>query len=171
MTIPEKQNIVRQRWLVAFFIYAIWLALYYGLTMALGYYRDVINNRSQNNEAIIGSLAIFILITGMLLMHYYFGYIKRGPRLLAWISIIGGIKFIAKIPEIVSELKNLFLEFGLTSLIIDYCYILEIAGLFVCSYYLFNCWKLYSLNSDIKLSDNSRPSISDHSSGAESCGD
>lgn len=161
MYTPEKENIIRQRWLVSFYMYAFWVFLYYGFFVALAFCRDVISNMMQKDNVAAGLLIVFMAITGYLLVHYYFGYKKKGTRLLAWLLIVGGLKFISKIPEIISDIKGLFIEFGLTNSIVNFSYILEISGICLVTYYLINSWKLYSLNSAIKYGNKKNATVAD----------
>ncbi len=170
MYTSEKENIIRHRWLGAFYVYAFWILLYYGFYMSLACYQDVTNNTintMQKNNVLTGF--IFIVLIVLLFVHYYFGYKKRGTRLLAWMTIIGGLKFISKIPATVSDVQSIFVKFGLTNFIINCGYVLEIGGLLICTYYLINCWKLYSLNSAIKHANNKNKNISDSECGEKVC--
>ncbi len=157
--ILDHENLIRSAWLKSFTIYSSFIFIYYSITMLTAYYVEKLNRVSNISvsQAIALSLVLFAILGASLATHYYFGYKKRGTYLLAWITILGGLKFASTIPATLSDMKINIEQFGFFNPIINFFHFLEISAIGITVYYLINCWELYSLNSKIKkqkISDN-----------------
>lgn len=154
--ILEHTSNIRASWLKSFKIYGIFSFVYFNVHYITAFYADVINNNSNISlESAIGiTLFMLAMISSMLALHYYFGYKKQGTYLLAWVSIFGGLKLLSNILTMLKEMPISFNEFGVFNPIINFYYILEIGAICIAGYYLNNCWKLYSLNAELKKQSN-----------------
>ncbi|NHZ87228.1 MAG: hypothetical protein GWP19_15370 [Planctomycetia bacterium] len=145
MDLLEKENTIRRKWLRAFCIYASFVFLNNALDLLL----ICCASRTSANK-ILAFVVVFILVSSVLFLHYYCGYKKRGFLLLQYITIIGGLYYIAQIIKIISMLNASFFKFGLVNPILNIFYLLDISGIFITIYYLINCRRLYLLNYEIK---------------------
>ena len=145
MDLLKKENTIRRRWLVSFYIYSSFIFLNNGLNLLCDYCFGTINYNFQDSPVLW-----FTVLPVTLFLHYYYGYKKRGFLLLKLVTIVGGLKCILGIPTIISILNSSFVNFGLSNKIMNICYLFDISVIFISIYYLINCRKLYLLNYDIK---------------------
>jgi hypothetical protein len=143
----NKEKKIRKKWLMSFLIFSPISIIYLFLNeilIFLSKYNDTIN-LSNLFGILLGS---FITYSFILLLHYYFGYKKKGVNLLKLTVIFWSLSLIKESLDVVNVIisNTQILKNTLTlSIVISYILYIPMAA-----YYLINCFKLYKINKYLK---------------------
>ncbi|MFA6535095.1 MAG: hypothetical protein WCS92_02485 [Candidatus Babeliales bacterium] len=146
---PEQEGIIRKKWLKSFTIYVSATIIDNLYSFNVIAFADFIGNKDLIDSYLV-LISAFVIVATILWLHYYFGYKKRGTRLLAWITFVGWLKLIINIVNSIPEIKINFSKFGIINPIINTSYVLGIIVICAFVYYLINCSNLYKLNYSLK---------------------